>query len=89
MTKFTFIDTESLWDPDLHKAYLAIDPDEALKKGRDGKIRRRLPCKRVIAAAAFDLEIVQIPLGCHQVFSKINMRIVGDGFWSVTLVTGN
>ncbi len=57
MTKFTFIDTESLWDLDLHKAYLAIDPDEALKKGRDGKIRRRLPCKRVIAAAAFDVEI--------------------------------
>lgn len=55
--QFTFIDVESLWDPHLHAAYLAIDPAEANKRDRNGNIRHRLPCKRVIAAAAFDLDV--------------------------------
>jgi hypothetical protein len=58
MPKFTFIDIESLWDPQLHQAYLAIDPAEAGKTDRFGKVRHRLPCKRIIAAAALDLEVL-------------------------------
>jgi len=55
MTKFTFIDVESVWDEYLHEAYREIDPTGAGVMQRDGKHRHRLPCKRVIAAAAFDL----------------------------------
>lgn len=36
MTKFTFIDIEALWDPELHRAYLVIVPDEADKRDRKG-----------------------------------------------------
>jgi len=56
MTKFTFIDVESVWDEYLHEAYREIDPTGAGVMQRDGKHRHRLPCKRVIAAGAFDLE---------------------------------
>lgn len=58
MPKFTFIDIESLWDPQLHEAYLAIDPNAADRTDRNGNVRHRIACKRVIAAAAFDLEVL-------------------------------
>jgi hypothetical protein len=59
MPKFIFIDVEALWDPELHKAYFAIDPKGASKTDQKGKIRHRIACKRVIAAAAFDLEVLE------------------------------
>lgn len=58
MPKFTFIDIESLWDPQLHEAYLAIDPKGDRKTDRNGNVRHRLACRRVIAAAAFDIEVL-------------------------------
>ncbi|MDC8753859.1 hypothetical protein OIK40_04290 [Erythrobacter sp. sf7] len=57
MTKFTFIDVEAVWDEQLHEAYREIDPRGAAKQKRKGQVLHRLPCKRVIAAAAFDLEV--------------------------------
>lgn len=57
MTKFTFIDIEAAWDEYLHEAYRQIDPVGAGENSRDGQHRRRQACKRIIAAAAFDLEI--------------------------------
>ncbi len=57
MTKFTFIDIEAAWDEHLHEAYRQIDPVGAGAQTRDGHHRRRQACKRIIAAAAFDLEI--------------------------------
>lgn len=59
MPKFTFIDLESLWDEHLHEDYRAIDPKGASKTDRKGKLRHRIGCKRVIAAAAFDLEVLE------------------------------
>lgn len=58
MPKFTFIDIESLWDSQLHEAYLAIDPKGDRNTDRHGNIRHRLACRRVIAAAAFDVEVL-------------------------------
>lgn len=72
MTKFTFIDVESVWDEYLHEAYREIDPTGAGVMQRDGKHRHRLPCKRVIAAAAFDLE-------CH---SSGAISIEGLASWT-------
>lgn len=57
MTKFTFIDIEAAWDEHLHEAYRQIDPVGAGEKTRNGQHRRRQACKRIIAAAGFDLEI--------------------------------
>ncbi|KAB2910502.1 MAG: hypothetical protein F9K30_22555 [Dechloromonas sp.] len=57
MTKFTFIDVEAVWDEQLHEAYREIDPRGAAKQKRIGQVLHRLPCKRIIAAAAFDLEV--------------------------------
>lgn len=57
MPKFTFIDIEAVWDEHLHEAYRQIDPVGAGEMMRNGRQRRRLPCKRAMAAAAFDLEI--------------------------------
>lgn len=57
MPKFTFIDVEAVWDELLHEAYREIDPRGAAKQKRKDQHRHRLPCKRVIAAAAFDFEI--------------------------------
>lgn len=59
MRKLTFIDIEAVWDESLHKAYLEIDPAEADKRDKAGRVRHRLPCKRVIAAAAFDVDITE------------------------------
>lgn len=56
MTKFTFIDIEAVWDECLHEAYRQIDPAGAGELTRNGHHRKRLPCKRVIAAAAFNVE---------------------------------
>jgi hypothetical protein len=55
--KYTFIDIEAAWDEQLHEAYRQIDPVGAGELMRNGQQRRRLPCKRVMAAAAFDLEL--------------------------------
>jgi hypothetical protein len=55
--KYTFIDIEAVWDEWLHEAYRQIDPVEAGERLRHGQQRRRLPCKRIMAAAAFDLEL--------------------------------
>jgi len=55
--KYTFIDIEAAWDEHLHEAYRQIDPVGAGELMRNGQQRRRLPCKRVMAAAAFDLEL--------------------------------
>jgi hypothetical protein len=57
MTKFTFIDVEALWDEHLHEAYREIDPRGAAKQKRNDTHRHRIPCKRVIAAAAFSIEV--------------------------------
>lgn len=57
MTKFTFIDIEAAWDEHLHEAYRQIDPAVAGEHTRNGQHRRRQACKRIIAAAALDLEI--------------------------------
>lgn len=57
MPKFTFIDVEAVWDELLHEAYREIDPRGAAKQKRKDQHRHRLPCKRIIAAAAFDIEI--------------------------------
>lgn len=57
MTKFTFVDVESVWDEYLHEAYRQIDPRGAAKQKRNDQHRHRLPCKRVIAAGTFDLEV--------------------------------
>jgi hypothetical protein len=55
--KVTFIDVESLWDPQLHQAYRAVDPRGAAKIERNERHLHRLPCKRIVAAAAFDIEL--------------------------------
>lgn len=55
--KYTFIDIEAAWDEQLHEAYRQIDPVGAGELMRNGQQRRRLPCKRVMAAAAFDVEL--------------------------------
>ena len=57
MTKFTIIDLEAVWDENLHEAYRDIDPVTAGALQRGGHHRHRQPCKRVIAAAAFDIEL--------------------------------
>lgn len=54
---YTFIDIEAVWDEQLHEAFRQIDPVGAGQLMRNGQQRRRLPCKRIIAAAAFDLEL--------------------------------
>lgn len=54
---YTFIDIEAAWDEQLHEAYRQIDPVGAGELMRNGQQRRRLPCKRIMAAAAFDLEL--------------------------------
>jgi len=56
MTRFTFIDIEAVWDERLHEAYRQIDPGGAGELTRNGHHRKRLPCKRIIAAAAFDID---------------------------------
>lgn len=48
MTKFTFYDTEAAWDETLHEAYQSIDPRQR---------SHRIGSKRIIAAAAFDVEV--------------------------------
>lgn len=55
--QYTFIDIEAVWDEQLHEAYRQIDPAGAGELMRNGQQRRRLPCKRIMAAAAFDLEL--------------------------------
>ena len=55
--QYTFIDIEAAWDEHLHEAYRQIDPVGAGELMRNGQQRRRLPCKRIMAAAAFDLEL--------------------------------
>jgi len=55
--QYTFIDIEDVWDEQLHEAYRQIDPVGAGQLMRNGQQRRRLPCKRIMAAAAFDLEL--------------------------------
>lgn len=55
--QYTFIDIEAVWDEQLHEAYRQIDPVGAGELMRNGQHRRRLPCKRIMAAAAFDLEL--------------------------------
>lgn len=57
MTKFEFIDVEAVWDEHLHEAYREIDPRGAAKQKRNDTHRHRIPCKRVIAAAAFSIEV--------------------------------
>jgi len=57
--QYTFIDIEAVWDEQLHEAYRQIDPVGAGQLLRNGQQRRRLPCKRIMAAAAFDLEIYE------------------------------
>ena len=57
MTKFEFIDIEAVWDEHLHEAYREIDPRGAAKQKRNDTHRHRIPCKRVIAAAAFSIEV--------------------------------
>lgn len=57
MTKFIFIDVEAVWDELLHEAYREIDPKGAAKQKRNDTILHRIPCKRIIAAAAFSIEI--------------------------------
>lgn len=59
MTKFEFIDVEAVWDEHLHEAYREIDPRGAAKQKRNDTHRHRIPCKRVIAAAAFSLELAE------------------------------
>lgn len=46
--KYTFIDTESWWDEGLHEAYRHLDPDTE---------HHRIGCRRIGAAAAFDVTI--------------------------------
>jgi len=46
--KYTFIDTESWWDEELHKAYLRLDPDSK---------HHRMACRKIGIAAALDLDI--------------------------------
>ena len=46
--KYTFIDTESWWDRDLHRAYQHLDPATE---------HRRIGCRRIGVAAALDVEI--------------------------------
>lgn len=48
MTRYTFIDTESWWDEELHSAYRHLDPECH---------HRRIACRRIGAAAALDVEI--------------------------------
>lgn len=55
--QYTFIDIEAAWDEQLHEAYRQIDPVGAGELMRNGQQRRRLPCKRIMASAAFDLEL--------------------------------
>lgn len=57
MTKFEFIDVEAVWDEHLHEAYREIDPRGAAMQKRNDTHRHRIPCKRVIAAAAFSIEL--------------------------------
>ncbi|EZP70379.1 putative 3'-5' exonuclease [Sphingomonas paucimobilis] len=49
MAAFTFFDTESAWDEDLHEAYRRIDPKV--------QPHHRLGSKRIFAAAALDLTL--------------------------------
>ena len=46
--KYTFVDTESWWDRDLHRAYQHLDPATE---------HRRIGCRRIGVAAALDVEI--------------------------------
>jgi hypothetical protein len=55
--QFTFVDVEALWDEELYHAYRAVDPRGAAKIEREEKHLHRLPCKRIVAAAAFDIEL--------------------------------
>lgn len=73
MTKFTFIDVEAVWDEHLHEAYREIDPRGAAKQKRNDAHRHRIPCKRVIAAAALSLEVEEsgaISIGGLKSWSK-------------------
>lgn len=57
--KFTFIDVEALWDEELYHAYRDVDPRGAAKIEREERHLHRLPCKRIVAAAAFDIELAE------------------------------
>ena len=58
MMKLTFIDTESAWDEHLHEDYRAIDPKGVAKLERQGRKRHNQACKRIFAAAALDLVVM-------------------------------
>lgn len=58
--QLTFIDVEALWDEELYHAYRAVDPRGAAKIEREEKHLHRLPCKRIVAAAAFDIELAEV-----------------------------
>ena len=61
MHKFTFFDTESAWDQDLHAGYKTIEPD---------LYRYRIGSKRIFAASAFDLTLdAQGQITCERISS--------------------
>jgi hypothetical protein len=55
--QFTFVDVEALWDQELYRAYRDVDSRGASKLEREERHLHRLPCKRIVAAAAFDIEL--------------------------------
>lgn len=55
--QLTFVDVEALWDEELYNAYRVVDPRGAAKIEREERHLHRLPCKRIVAAAALDIEI--------------------------------
>lgn len=55
--QLTFVDVEALWDEELYNAYRDVDPRGAAKIEREERHLHRLPCKRIVAAAALDIEI--------------------------------
>lgn len=59
MPKFTFIDVEALWDEYLHEDYRAVAPKEVAKREKLGLKEHRLPCKRIVAAAALGIEVTE------------------------------
>jgi hypothetical protein len=59
MTKFTFIDVEALWCEHLHEDYRLVAPKEVAAREKTGKKTHRLPCKRIVAAAALDIELAE------------------------------
>ena len=61
MHKFTFFDTESTWDQDLHAGYKTIEPD---------LYSYRIGSKRIFAASAFDLTLdAQGQITCERISS--------------------